>query len=218
MGKWKVQFGSKTFDTLMKNSAKAVTEMNDVFLKETWNTALKMVKDLDAAYDEYIDDAKHWDIDDEQADIYNRNAQSYHQNTRDIIGDDGEFNALRGTNTAIKAYATYSKKTGLITVGVTGPDILYMEYGTGDIGESTEDPEARNAATDIDLKGYNSGPMIRNKDGYNYWTYHSSVHFGMPTGAVVYNTFKDYKKNIANTTKSKINTYLKSVYSGKDIK
>ena len=238
MGKWHVQFGSKTFDAFMKNSAKVVTEMNDVFLKETWDTALKMVGDLDAAYDEYISKAKDYkDLSDEQVEIYNRNKSRYKTSNKgsgershdwlkleydeELDTDVYSFNTLRGTNTAVKAYATYSKNTGIITVGVTGPDILYMEYGTGDIGQESDDAEEiRAAAADagINLKPYNSGPTIRNEDGINYWTYHSSVHFGMPAAGAAYKTMSSYKKNIAEATKIALKTYLKSAYSGKDIK
>lgn len=218
MSKWDVTFGKKHWERMTKNSAKAVKEANNVFLTEMWNSAMVLKDDLEAGFDEYITEAKHYDLDDAQADIYNRHSQSYHQYTRDLVGDDGTFNALRGTNTAVVGYATYSKSTGIIKVGVTGPDVLYMEYGTGDIGEATEDSEARSAATDIDLQPYNSGQTIREEDGYKYWTYHSSVHFGMPTGAVVYHTFEDHNKKLMDTTKITMTTYLQSIFSGKDTK
>ena len=234
MAKRGITFGSKQWDKLMENSAKAVEETGDVFLKEAWRSALKIVDDLEAGYNGYFEYAQHYtELGDTQIAIFNgRKTKDLSHDMMKVNYDPklkmmvSDFNTLRGTNTSVKGYASYSKTTNLITVGITGPDILYMEYGTGDIGdaEESENPDvvpAREAAVaaGIPLKPYNSGPTIREgEDGVNYWRYHGSVHFGMPGAAVAYTTFKDHKKKLVDASRITLTTYLKSAYSGKDTK
>lgn len=79
----------------------------------------------------------------------------------------------------------------------TGKDIIYEEFGTGDIGQSNSHPEK----SDYPLDEYNSGATIREanensaKHGITsgkYWTYekNGTIYYtqGIPAGKQFYNT------------------------------
>jgi hypothetical protein len=88
---------------------------------------------------------------------------------------------------------------------MTGPDSLYVEFGTGDIGMSMPHP-LHNSTPGI--MSYNSGPTIREDDEGHYWyapfsmwgisDYYDTDGFtrGIPAGCQMYNTLNELK-NIA---------------------
>ena len=88
-----------------------------------------------------------------------------------------------------------------------GKDVLYEEFGTGDEGEKNPHPERLDG-----LKGYNTGPTIRNVNPDNpalksrgitsgkYWTYEKNGEIvytqGIPSGKQMYNTSRYLKKGV----------------------
>lgn len=78
-----------------------------------------------------------------------------------------------------------------------GKDVIYAEFGTGDLGEQNPHPEKNEHS----LNPYNSGKTIRNANEYSaqhgitsgkYWTYkkNDTIYYtnGIPAGKQVFNT------------------------------
>lgn len=234
MAKSGIVFGDKTWKAFTKNAEKAVKEFGTILDKEMLERAHELKRNLEAAYDEAIDIDQDFTIDDKQADIFNLHRAKYAKSG--VSGgdrshdeaDSSSFNTLRGANTNIICYITFNKRDHTFKVGAAGNDLLYIEYGSGDLGKDYSDKEARAAAKGINLKDYNSGPTIHESnipglEGYKYWVYHSSVHFGIPTleGAPGYRTFKDFKEDIGKRLTSTgasrytVSAQLQALYTGK---
>lgn len=92
---------------------------------------------------------------------------------------------------------THVDKTTLgYTIVATGKDVVYEEFGTGDIGESNPHPEKN----EYPLNDYNSGRTIRPANEYSsehgitsgkYWTYKKdgTIYYtqGIPAGKQFFN-------------------------------
>lgn len=101
-------------------------------------------------------------------------------------------------NENIDSINTYVEKTEKgYNVIASGKDVIYAEFGTGDLGEQNPHPEK----SEYDLNDYNSGKTIRDanehsaKHGINsgkYWTYkkNDTIYYtqGIPAGKQVFNT------------------------------
>lgn len=93
---------------------------------------------------------------------------------------------------------TSVKKTILgYSINATGKDVIYEEFGTGDIGESNPHPEK----SEYPLNDYNSGRTIRDANEHSakhgitsgkYWTYKKdgTIYYtqGIPAGKQFFNT------------------------------
>lgn len=82
-------------------------------------------------------------------------------------------------------------------IGASGKDVVYAEFGSGDLGEQNPHPEK----AEYSLNAYNSGETIREANEHSakhgitsgkYWTYekNGSIHYtqGIPAGKQVFNT------------------------------
>ncbi len=82
-------------------------------------------------------------------------------------------------------------------VSAKGKDVIYAEFGTGDLGQQNPHPEKN----EYPLNDYNSGKTIRNANEYSaqhgitsgkYWTYkkNDTIYYtnGIPAGKQVFNT------------------------------
>ena len=82
---------------------------------------------------------------------------------------------------------------------VSGSQILYDEFGTGDAGLMHPHPEK----SKYNLNDYNSGPYIKAGNGGHYWTYYSSKDDkytssrGVPAGMFIYHSVENVANNIA---------------------
>lgn len=69
----------------------------------------------------------------------------------------------------------------------SGKDILYEEFGTGEIGKENPHPEK----SEYPLNDYNSGNFVKshvNKNGRHYWFYKGKYYEGIPSGKQIFNT------------------------------
>lgn len=82
---------------------------------------------------------------------------------------------------------------------ISGSQILYDEFGTGDAGLMHPHPEK----SKYNLNDYNSGPYIKAGKGGHYWTYYSAKDDkytssrGVPAGMFIYNSVENVANNIA---------------------
>lgn len=68
-----------------------------------------------------------------------------------------------------------------------GKDVLYEEFGTGEIGKDNPHPDK----SDYPLNDYNSGPIVSthiNKNGRHYWFYKGEYNEGIPAGKQFFDT------------------------------
>lgn len=85
-------------------------------------------------------------------------------------------------------------------VVVSGPQVLYDEFGTGDQGLMQPHPEK----SKYDLQKYNSGEFIHTSpNGNHYWSYYSDKlgryisSDGVPAGMFIYHSVENVANNIA---------------------
>lgn len=78
-----------------------------------------------------------------------------------------------------------------------GSQLLYDEYGTGDVGQSNPHPLHQKAG----MNPYNSGPTIFELNGKHYWYYAGSIQNGQKAGMFIYYAMINYEdekaRNIA---------------------
>lgn len=93
---------------------------------------------------------------------------------------------------------TYVERTAEgYRIVASGKDVVYAEFGTGDLGQQSPHPEKSKYA----LNDYNSGETIRDANEHSaehgiisgkYWTYekNGTIHYtqGIPAGKQVFNT------------------------------
>ena len=73
-----------------------------------------------------------------------------------------------------------------------GSSVIYMEFGTGDMGQYGQDHPKRNNFT---LKDFNSGKTIKTvSSGLHYWKYDGYYTRGIAAGLQVYNAAEKLKK------------------------
>ena len=85
----------------------------------------------------------------------------------------------------------------------SGQSVIYMEFGTGEIGKNNQQHPKRN---DFSLKDFNSGQYIKvhepkenateerqNKTGQHYWFYQGKYTQGISAGLQVYNAVERLK-------------------------
>lgn len=73
----------------------------------------------------------------------------------------------------------------------TGKDILYDEFGTGEVGKSTATGDFLKYRGQFNLNDYNSGKFVSkniNQYGRHYWFYNGNYTEGIPAGKQVFNT------------------------------
>lgn len=104
-------------------------------------------------------------------------------------------------------------------ISMEGPDSVYVEFGTGDVGLSSPHP-LHNSVSGINP--YNSGPNIKiDKNGNRYWFapptvmkfmsfasgYYKNKSYtnGIPAGCQMYNTLLDLKHIAPSITKKHLN-------------
>lgn len=76
----------------------------------------------------------------------------------------------------------------------SGSSVIYMEFGTGEIGKKSETHPKRN---EFPLKDFNSGPIVSkhiNKIGEHYWFYNGEYTQGIPAGLQVYKATEKLNK------------------------
>lgn len=76
----------------------------------------------------------------------------------------------------------------------SGGSVIYMEFGTGEIGKRSQTHPKRN---DFNLNDFNSGPIVSkhiNKAGEHYWFYNGEYTQGISAGLQVYNAAERLKK------------------------
>lgn len=77
---------------------------------------------------------------------------------------------------------------GHVIIG-RGEEILYDEFGTGEIGKQSASGEFLNYRSQFDLKDYNSGEHIKvDQYGRHYWYYNGKYTQGIPAGKQFFNT------------------------------
>lgn len=88
---------------------------------------------------------------------------------------------------------------------VEGSQVIYDEFGTGDMGLMSGAEAQAYKSEYPNLFPYNSGPFIReDRNGNNYWVYYSNkdkrtvASFGVPAGMFMYHSFMNVADNIAN--------------------
>lgn len=103
-------------------------------------------------------------------------------------------------------------------IAMVGKDSVYVEFGTGDVGERQPHP-LHNKIPGINP--YNSGPTIRLDDmGHHYWVYppmenasdyyfEGGLTYGIPTGAQMYNTLLELKEQVPSVTKKHLSQAIK---------
>lgn len=75
-----------------------------------------------------------------------------------------------------------------------GSSVIYMEFGTGEIGKKSQSHPKRN---EFGLRDFNSGPVVSkniNKKGEHYWFYDGEYTQGISAGLQVYNAAEKLKK------------------------
>ena len=76
----------------------------------------------------------------------------------------------------------------------SGGSVIYMEFGTGEIGKRSETHPKR---SNFNLNDFNSGPIVSqhiNKSGEHYWFYNGEYTQGISAGLQVYNAAERLKK------------------------
>lgn len=74
-----------------------------------------------------------------------------------------------------------------------GGSVIYMEFGTGEIGKKSQSHPKRDQ---FGLKDFNSGPIVSqrvNSRGEHYWFYDGEYTQGISAGLQVYNAAKKLK-------------------------
>ena len=85
-----------------------------------------------------------------------------------------------------------NKNRGQVTS--SGSSVIYMEFGTGEIGKRSEQHPKRG---EIPLNDFNSGPIVSkniNKKGEHYWFFDGEYTQGIAAGLQVYNAAKKLNK------------------------
>ena len=114
----------------------------------------------------------------------------------------------------VSAINTSVNKTTLgYSIVATGKDVIYEEFGTGDIGESNPHPEK----AEYPLNDYNSGKTIRDANEYSaehgitsgkYWTYKKdgTIYYtqGIPAGKQFFDTRNYIQKEGIKKAKDKL--------------
>lgn len=75
-----------------------------------------------------------------------------------------------------------------------GSSVIYMEFGTGEIGKKSQTHPKR---SDFNLNDFNSGRIVSqhiNKQGEHYWFYDGEYTQGISAGLQVYNAAEKLKK------------------------
>lgn len=75
-----------------------------------------------------------------------------------------------------------------------GSSVIYMEFGTGEIGKKSQSHPKRD---EFGLRDFNSGPVVSkniNKKGEHYWFYDGEYTQGISAGLQVYNAAEKLKK------------------------
>jgi hypothetical protein len=110
----------------------------------------------------------------------------------------GEFIAEHGRDGQQRTpYSVTStrRNDGLYNVTITGPQVIYDEYGTGEMGLNNPHPNP-GAYTGGSIQPYLSGPTIKvDKNGNFYWTFKNGSKYyrthGVPAGAFVYESLME---------------------------
>lgn len=84
---------------------------------------------------------------------------------------------------------------GRYSIGATGEQVIYDEFGTGENGMLFPHP----LKSQYDLEPYNSGPTIRTDQyGMHYWVYNDRVTYGVPSGQFMYKAVRELADRRAN--------------------
>lgn len=124
------------------------------------------------------------------------------------------------SNTSMPHFGVTKTHNGY-SVYARGDNIVYEEFGTGDVGESHPYPIPQ---SDFGLKGYNTGETIRDADGYSakqgitsgkYWTYWDGKDWvytqGIPSGKFVFNTSEWLHENYKDLIQKKVDDVISKV-------
>lgn len=83
---------------------------------------------------------------------------------------------------------TSVKKTALgYAIVASGKDVIYEEFGTGEVGKENPHPEK----SEYPLNDYNSGDFVSthiNENGRHYWFYNGKYYEGIASGKQIFNT------------------------------
>lgn len=125
------------------------------------------------------------------------------QKTADMITEDidtrySEFIAENSHDGQKRTpYSVYSSRRsdGSWSITVSGPQVIYDEYGTGEVGLNNPHPNP-GIYTGGTIQPYLSGPTIKvDRNGNFYWTFNDGGKFhrthGVPAGAFIYSALMD---------------------------
>lgn len=111
--------------------------------------------------------------------------RNYESTNTDIINEDWRVDSeINGKNGKV-----FSK----------GSSVIYMEFGTGDIGKNAEQNPKR---YDFALNDFNSGKRIKTDEaGNHYWIYNHEIQRGIPAGCQVYKASQKLRQNAVSAAK-----------------
>lgn len=91
-------------------------------------------------------------------------------------------------------------ETGKYRVDISGDQVIYDEFGTGNEGKSSPHKEK----SKYDLDPYLSGSTIRyDKNGLPYWSFNYKRTYGVPAGMFIYHAQMDVAEKYASTIAAK---------------
>ena len=85
-----------------------------------------------------------------------------------------------------------------------GSSVIYMEFGTGEIGKKGQEHPKRDEYV---LNDFNSGPIVSqhiNSKGEHYWFYNGEYTQGIPAGLQVYKASEKLKELVPDVTRKVI--------------
>lgn len=80
----------------------------------------------------------------------------------------------------------------------TGRSVIYMEFGTGDIGRDSEQNPKR---YDFPLDDFNTGRTIKEDELGHYWIHKHEVQRGIPAGCQVYKASQELRRDALDAAK-----------------
>lgn len=101
----------------------------------------------------------------------------------------------------ITVYQEYASDGNRIMVRIAGDQVIYDEFGTGDLGERNPHPDKNK----YNLNDYNSGEHIKvDKYGRHYWFYKKQITNGVPSGKFIYKSMNNLRGVAPDIIKKKL--------------
>ena len=181
----------KQLKQLSDSTAQLYKKTNSADFQVPYEVASVLAQYIQKRYDAYKSSIVAKPVTGDYASVVRRHTIS-NNSSQDFRFAKGLRNSITDYSVEVYAFADETAD-GKTSVKVRGPDVRFLEYGTGQLAEDSHETQHLQMPAGYRILG-GSHEKTDEETGIMYWTYQGIAHVGNAPGKFIYNGMKDFQE------------------------